>query len=93
MVRKITLTTLKYFLLQYQLAYRNLIYHKEIGSINCSNLMFNISIDTDELNVIFISRNQCTLLRGTRYNLLVTRGSLWFLAGTPVSFGHKTDYI
>jgi len=55
--------------------------------------MFNISIDTDELNVIFISRNQCTLLRGTRYNLLVTRGSLWFLAGTPVSFGHKTDYI
>jgi hypothetical protein len=60
-------------------------HHKEIGSKYCSNLMLNISIDTNRLLVIFISCNQCLsplklwvlipiMARGTRCNLPVTWG-------------------
>jgi hypothetical protein len=60
-------------------------HHKEIGSKSCSNLMLNISIDTNRLLVIFISCNQCLsplklwvfipiMARGTQYNLPVTWG-------------------
>ena len=78
-------------------------YHKVIRSIKCSNLMFNISVDTNRLLVIYIACNQCIpplmlrvlipiMARGTQYNLSMICDKHVVLSGYS-GFLHPSNWV